>query len=560
MKHKICILSLLIAFMSLMAIGKPAAADKSIKLTFYKTRVDDTKLDVETRLKYIDSVLAIDPDDKRMHMIKSDICYRLGNYDQAATEYMTIARRFKDELIPQNRLRALKMLAQSLSLGGHQAEAASIALELLHEPKEDSLQHYDLTAINVIIGQALMAHDTISMNRFLGEQDRLINTLVQKGYLDGDNERQYRFVQACNRMTCLWLRGDYNEALTYAKKAKSYAATDKDSAEVDIQIADVYAEMGQYDIAIDLYKRNLNRATEQFNRRVQCLALAKMYNKIGLYGEALEVLSDFPDAEDGDANEASRQAHRANALAGLGRYKEAYEAMAICANLRDSLTESGNNFSASLREFEVGEARFQADKARTNSHRSMLVAAVAVIITVGALILVGLMVLRLRRNRTLTTRLAQEVAGKDEEFREIRDENAHKDRQLVSSALSLTRMAESLASIEQLASDGGANALSRIASEIKSLNYTKNVWDIFRTSFERLNPGFFGALTRDFPSLSIGEQRMAAYIVMGLTSKEIASIINRQPRTVETIKYRLRKELNLPADVSTADFLRRYMP
>ena len=57
---------------------------------------------------------------------------------------------------------------------------------------------------------------------------------------------------------------------------------------------------------------------------------------------------------------------------------------------------------------------------------------------------------------------------------------------------------------------------------------------------------------------TVGE--LAAYIILGLTNKEIAAMINRQPRTVETIKYRLRKSLCIPADIRTDEWLKRYLP
>ena len=138
--------------------------------------------------------------------------------------------------------------------------------------------------------------------------------------------------------------------------------------------------------------------------------------------------------------------------------------------------------------------------------------------------------------------------------------DSDESRQLVSAALKMSRISDTIKTIGELASDRSPDALDKISTELKQLDYSENTWEMFRKSFESMHPGFMAALDKDYPGLSINEQRMAAYIVLGLTNKEIASMINRQPRTVETIKYRLRKSLKIPTDVTTIDFLRRYLP
>ena len=50
---------------------------------------------------------------------------------------------------------------------------------------------------------------------------------------------------------------------------------------------------------------------------------------------------------------------------------------------------------------------------------------------------------------------------------------------------------------------------------------------------------------------------MAAYILLNLNAKEIAQLTNRSVRTVDTIKYNLRKKLNVSRP--TAVYLREIM-
>lgn len=48
-----------------------------------------------------------------------------------------------------------------------------------------------------------------------------------------------------------------------------------------------------------------------------------------------------------------------------------------------------------------------------------------------------------------------------------------------------------------------------------------------------------------FLLLTMADKKMCAYLKMGLSSKEIAPLLNITVRSVEMSRYRLRKKLNL---------------
>ena len=49
--------------------------------------------------------------------------------------------------------------------------------------------------------------------------------------------------------------------------------------------------------------------------------------------------------------------------------------------------------------------------------------------------------------------------------------------------------------------------------------------------------------------------RLAALMKMSLTTKEMATILNISPDSVNKARYRLRKKLNLSTDDSLSDFI-----
>ena len=95
----------------------------------------------------------------------------------------------------------------------------------------------------------------------------------------------------------------------------------------------------------------------------------------------------------------------------------------------------------------------------------------------------------------------------------------------------------------------------KIKSSLKKLSAQDNVWEMFRVYFEEVNQRFFDRLYRVAPDLTKSEIRMCAYILAGMTSKEIASLTNRSVRTIDCIKYNLRCKLNIKE--STESFVRK---
>lgn len=80
-------------------------------------------------------------------------------------------------------------------------------------------------------------------------------------------------------------------------------------------------------------------------------------------------------------------------------------------------------------------------------------------------------------------------------------------------------------------------------------------WEVFEQNFNRIHNGFFKTLKTRYPSLTPSDLRFCAYLCLNLTSKEIASMMNISLKGVEAARYRIRKKLSLPSDVSLSEFL-----
>lgn len=78
---------------------------------------------------------------------------------------------------------------------------------------------------------------------------------------------------------------------------------------------------------------------------------------------------------------------------------------------------------------------------------------------------------------------------------------------------------------------------------------------MFETYFDEVHEDFFSRLTEKYPSLTLREQKLCAYIKMNIPSKEIAALLNISQRGVEISRYRLRKKLNIDRDTNLSTYI-----
>lgn len=96
------------------------------------------------------------------------------------------------------------------------------------------------------------------------------------------------------------------------------------------------------------------------------------------------------------------------------------------------------------------------------------------------------------------------------------------------------------------------NSLIRLINE--QLHSRKD-WELFEENFHEVHQEFFRRLLQQYPSLTTGDLRLAAYLRMSLSSKEIAPLLFISVRGVENKRYRLRKKLQLPNEENLSEYL-----
>lgn len=77
----------------------------------------------------------------------------------------------------------------------------------------------------------------------------------------------------------------------------------------------------------------------------------------------------------------------------------------------------------------------------------------------------------------------------------------------------------------------------------------------FEEEFDIVNNNFTKKLSARFPDLSRQERMLCAYLKMNLSTKDIAPLLNISVRGVETMRYRIRKKMELSREDNLTDFL-----
>ncbi len=174
----------------------------------------------------------------------------------------------------------------------------------------------------------------------------------------------------------------------------------------------------------------------------------------------------------------------------------------------------------------------------------------------------------------LRRRSEQEALVKDYEIATLKSEQLeqdikHKSGQLSSTTMNLIRkneilndIAGKISKIQSVTSTlpGAHEAhmmLARIQSSIAENISHDDDWNTFTRNFDVVYQNFNRRLDELHPNLSPADKRICCYIKMGLSSKDIAPLVNISYKSVEMARYRMRKKIGLDPEMSLTDYLAR---
>ncbi len=180
--------------------------------------------------------------------------------------------------------------------------------------------------------------------------------------------------------------------------------------------------------------------------------------------------------------------------------------------------------------------------------------------------------LHLRRlvvqNQEFMRQKAQELKEQEERNRQeiirIRNEQLEEDlvrksEELANSTMELIKKNELFQGIQEKVHDiqqhHRAADFQQLSKLIETHISTGNDRHLFEQNFNQVHEQFFKKLLDRHPDLSKGDLKLAAYLRMNLSSKEISQLLNITYRSVELKRYRLRKKMQLESEENLVEFM-----
>lgn len=145
----------------------------------------------------------------------------------------------------------------------------------------------------------------------------------------------------------------------------------------------------------------------------------------------------------------------------------------------------------------------------------------------------------------------------------LQNEIDYQNSQLASSTMhlvqknaTLTKVKSDIEGIRNNISDiETRNQLKKVLSSLKDDIRLDEDWEGFAIHFDKVHSDFLQRLKENHPNLTAKDLKLAAYLRMNLSTKEIAPLLNISVRGVEISRYRLRKKIKLSTETNLNEWM-----
>jgi len=348
------------------------------------------------------------------------------------------------------------------------------------------------------------------------------------------------------------------------------------------------------------YLKALEYVTEtspSYYRWEYCLNLAKVFRDEGKLDSARSYLQDalkgfehFNKVE----NQIKAQRMLAEIERNLGNESAAISLLTQNLDLQDSILANKTSQWVSDREmnFEFGKKEQELENLQTKLEQRRTITLLGSVLGLFVILLIAIStrarwkVLKQRtellenekeisrlateKRESEQKRLKEEMASRESllkiEREKLQQEVDFKNRELVGKVINLSSQQEQFSRLKEVLEKGETHTKENLQQTVKnalSLLRTSSSnaddWENFKLHFEEVHPIFFENMRKKGIQLSAGEEKMAAYLVLNLSSKEIAKISSISPDSVRKRKQRLREKFDLDGTSDLRDHLLQFL-
>jgi|GEM_PF-2523508 len=150
----------------------------------------------------------------------------------------------------------------------------------------------------------------------------------------------------------------------------------------------------------------------------------------------------------------------------------------------------------------------------------------------------------------------------ENDLSDLKEQNVNKDKSMITSSLHLLNNQQLLKDLKndlENSIDKDANSLraqtKKLINQIEYNIGTNDDWENLKKHFNAVHSGYYDKLVKLHPNLSEVELRHCIFIKLYMQTKEIASILHIDPKSVQASRYRIKKKLELDEEVDLRDYL-----
>lgn len=328
-------------------------------------------------------------------------------------------------------------------------------------------------------------------------------------------------------------KGLLNDARTFLEE--SYKVSE--STGIQLDIASSLKELAQ----VDYQSKEFSEALKKMHRVIE---MAESIGAVSILGQSYKERSQIHES--------------------LGKYTNAIADLRTYQIINDSIFNSRKSqqieelktiYETEKKEAEIALQEEEINTLNAKAKVDQLTKGLYAGGMASALALSGLLVFGYRQ-KMKKNKIARE---KQEEI--YKQEIAHKKKELASQTLHLvqknTFIQELMDNLENIKNSPEKFKMEfrRIVMLLKKENASDKDWEVFKTYFAEVHNDFDQKLKTIYQDISEKEIRLAAFLRMNLTTKEIAATLNVLPDSILKSKYRLKKKLGLDKDMDLSNFL-----
>lgn len=502
------------------------------------------------------------PDEILKH---ADRCSDIGMHKEAV-EALEQLKHSNMELTVGQKSYCLYLLSHSYFAQGSYQLSLNNLFDLLRLPKPDSLKFHDIFARMILSGTYMRFHAPQQADSVL----KIVEKEIKRYNFNPKINKTLRRNYYLEKSTTYADRGEWGKYFEMLELSDKYSdPSTKNELRRVLDYGIYYMCTGEPIMAEQYFQRIIDTPEWSYDKMAAMTNYSKMLLSQKRYSDAVRIADEalrLLENHTMDQMKASLLYFKGMALYNLGRADEAVPVLNRSSEISDSLfnwhTEHSVIGSAKDFERDIENRKFEdIQKARNQSFIAIIALSVLVVVFIITLVFISRKNSILKENvETLRKELDNIEQRHSDKMQDTLEDLSNHHRRIVALTLKLAQVSDLIRSVLHTGqANSDSDPIAQLREGMKCVDMNRNVWETFDIFFEQTRPGFYNKIRDMHPDLTKGELRMCAYMLTGLSTKEIAAITNRSSRTVETVKYRLRKKLNITEGISLQKYLDEFV-